>query len=272
MSRSYRQNTKNYDQVHKINDHRRIRSKERIYCQLVKLDSEVSFDKDIDHIENMWKYKCRIKKWKPMQKWLKSHIGESWNKVFSLLVSKLKECHPISDSEIRQEIRYFVDTGSDPLADSNIRFLHYCNRYFYVDENGLLQEHNKIIRKKHVFQRFDTKLIAEWLNGRIIGKRGNILYWFLPTFSSWKIIWENYYTLKYYYVYYISIMKDGEIISNIFSWKEYYGKSISARQDHKLSEKDLKFWYTIPKWYQDQILSWSPLNKDKTKYWNNIAY
>lgn len=143
-------------------------------------------------------YKDFDDKLNPVERWLDSRVGKSWNKTYSLLKEKFDSRttagrHIVYDHMLR-------DIWMSP--DYSDRHAQY-HRY-YVDNRGILRKmpswrkQNEEIYKKLA----DEKVrIEKWLEHRMIGKVGNVLYWYNPTVCSFvhKFDWyDGRYNAPYY--------------------------------------------------------------------------
>jgi hypothetical protein len=225
----------------------------------------------------------------PMYRWLRNQVGKSWNDVRSEVTKEFDSRttagrhilydHLLSSVEEIPNAKYkrYV-YGLDNHTQS-----HFKND-FYVDESGILRQKDYIPYTRNYTPKFDTKSIANWLSGRVVGKIGNKLFWFVPvdknkkhggTTRKWKTEWtkNTYYTyygnygLTYLYSYSAPIYeKDKDGISRIagyqLAWQQ--GRP-SFRQDKKLDDKDIQFWNSIPGYYQTKVLEFSPTYPEDLK-------
>lgn len=228
----------------------------------------------------------------PMYRWLHTQVGRIWNDVRSEIAEKFDSRttagrhilydHLLSSVDEVPDAKYKrYSFGTDTYTQS-----HYKND-FYVDEAGVLRQKTFIPRDSHKAIKFDTQRLANWLSGRVVGKAGEKLFWFVPadknkkrggTTRKWKTEWtrNKYYTyygsygsygLTYLYYYsepiYVKNKEGGlEIIGYKPTWKEGYP---NFRQDRKLDDKDLQFWNSVPEWYQTKILEFSPTYPEDLK-------
>ena len=255
------------------------RAKTREYLANIAKDPE--FAEDETEPKRIKVYKEFDDKLGPVYRWLHSQVGKNWNEIKSevfttfdtrnLAGSHIVYEHLLSSvEEVPNVQRYKYRT---PPEDPTTSF--YKND-FYVDENGLLQI-KKYISRKSRRQAIHTKVVTDWLAGRIVGKVGNKMYWFIPVsiggFSDeWKCVWTNGYFevadvarrggIEYYKLEYVPVLnKLGEVIDHKPEWKIPFFwkvKRISARQDQEFSKKDLELWNEIPYWCQNVILQWAP--------------
>lgn len=281
MSRTYKDRyyKSSYERSVKFKIKRHERAMERDFCDRSVLDLDHADSKSIDNRARTWGHGW-YPYWAPMNRWLNSHIGQPWNLVYSELLNKLKSNSYKNDKELRKVILDRVEVYPNPKFSYryNNDGMSYSEWNFYVDDNGLLQKRKHVARTRYPNVKCDQTKIAEWLDGRIVGKRGDKFYWFVHCFkgkklgrygaaSTWKCEW-NYnncrYGLHYKFLANKPIYKDGEIVGHEQVWEvPFHFKSsyeVNVRQDREFSDKDLEMWNTIPNTYQDSILRWSPLN------------
>lgn len=258
-----------------------------------------NFQKDIEYVENnvvkprRTVYKEFRDKLGPMHRWLHSQVGRNWNDVKSEVFEKfdtrttagrhITYDHLLSSVEEVPDLRYRHYYYLSDLTDHQS---HYKND-FYVDDAGILRVKEYVPYRTKV-SKFDTASIANWLNGRVVGKIGKKLFWFIPADKNkkggysheWKTQWgrgASYYSeyaLRYLYLYYDNIYsKEVDEAGNrkIIDRKPVWRESIpSFRQDRKLNEKELVFWNSIPEYYQNKVLEYSPTNPNPPpprRYW-----
>lgn len=262
------------------NSHTEERNAAREYCKQAIHDPESVDDRSL--IEKKSKvYKEFTDKLNPMYRWLRSQIGRPWSEVRSEVAQKFDSRTTAGRHILFDHLLRSVETDSTPPRwyyswrnlpeDPNTT--HYKNE-FYVDADGLLQEKRYVPRKTYRPRNVNTKWIANWLNGRVIIKTGNKVYWCVPIkyngyATEWKCEWVDVWAqLKYLYLGYDSIYNPITMKSTYKPvWKEPYAfslgykKRIAARQDAEFSKKDYEVWNEIPLFYQEKILEYSPTNK-----------
>lgn len=135
-------------------------------------------------------YKDFADKLNPVQRWMDDRVGKSWNKTYSLLKKKFDSRttagrHIVYDHMLR-------DVWTSP--DRTSEFAQY-HRY-YVDIRGIMrkmpswrQENEELAQKL----RAEKIQIEKWLDRRMIGKIGNVLYWYNPTvrYNNYKYDWYS---------------------------------------------------------------------------------
>jgi len=267
MSRSYRdKNSGSWEKHYRKFSNNKIRVSEREFCTRAKIDDEAPLSYDIVQKEPIWgDYWTGY--WRPIRRWLNSHVGEPWNQVNSLLVAKLKEVACNDDRENKYLIRSVVDFNPDPSREYS------CFRWeFYVDDNGILRRRTRLPKKK--IQKINLRELTNWLGGRVIGKVGDKFFWFTQVTKpkkyrsgtypdKWMCRWSwRYYGLEYLYLDKEKIMdKEGNFVEMRETWKHSSGAFL--RQARKLTSKELAYWNKVPKYYQDKVLEWSPTYNGK---------
>jgi len=126
-------------------------------------------------------YKDFKDKLSPVERWMNDRVGKSWNKTYSLLKKKFDSRtvagrHIVYDHILR-------DIWMSPDRSDKFAIYH---RY-YIDNNGILRKteswnkENKELSEKIKQEKIE---IEKWLDCRMIGKTGNVLYWYNPTVKS----------------------------------------------------------------------------------------
>lgn len=267
------------------NSHTVERTSERDFCRKAEVSPDI-FDDDVFITKKEKVHKDFDDKLGPMYRWLHSQVGKPWDTVHSEVSKKFDDRttagrhilhdHLLSSVEEVPDLtyrRWYRNTGD-----------YTTSRYendFYVDADGLLQAKTYIPHGHTRVPKFNTASIANWLNGRAVGKIGNKLFWFVPVTGNakrgtydhheWKTEWNNrnysYYNLLFLYSYQEPIYvknKEGvlEKIGHKTVWRD---STPNFRQDRKLNEKEMVFWNSMPEWYQNKILERSPTYPDNLK-------
>ncbi len=255
------------------------RAKVREYLANVTKDPE--FAEEETEPKRTKVYKEFDDKLGPVFRWIRSQIGRKWDEVKSevfatfdtrnLAGKHIVFDHLLSSVQETENPRYsYREVPGEPESS------YYYND-FYVDEEGILRQKKYVSRKSRWHKPgVHTKVVTDWLNGRIVGKVGNKMYWFIPVSrgghaDEWKCEWKAYMsqddvahggTLEYYKLYYEPVYdNDKNIIDHKPEWKTpffYKVKRISSRQDQEFTKEDLEIWEEIPAWCQEIILQWSP--------------
>ena len=259
----------------------------RNYMQEVRQDPDNYEEYDIEPRSTV--YKVFDDKLGPIYRWLNRQVGRPWDEVRSD-VSKTFDTrttagrhivhdHMLTSVQIGPEFpRYYSSPPEDPTTS-------YSDNDFYVDDDGILQKKRYLGRRRYrdPVPAFDTKQISNWLNGRIVGKVGNKLFWFVPATKSkkrggyshiWATEWHrgSYYAdpgPQFLYLSYEAIYKkdslgravigeDGKmiVVDRIAKWVR--ASTPNLRQDRRLNPKELEFWDRLPEYYQTKILQSSP--------------
>lgn len=280
------------------------RARVRNYIQEVTLDPENYEEYDVEPRDHV--YKGFRDKLGPMYRWLQSQVGRSWDDVRSDVFQKfdirttagrhIVFDHLLSAVTVGEEPQYRYTSNPDDPTTS------YSDHDYYVDDDGILQKKRYLGRRHYrgyvKVPPFDTKQIANWLNGRIVGRVGNKFFWFVPTGKAkkhkgsghdhiWRISWGrnspywSYYSQEvgpyFQYLGYDVIYKldgngvqvlddDGKptVLDRIPKWVNS-NYTPTLRQHRKLNEKEMEYWYTLPEYYQTKILEKSPNYPEELK-------
>lgn len=287
-----------YNKWERRHSHRTERANERAYMADVMKDLDASDDISIEPKEHV--YKGFSDKLSPMYRWLRAQTGRPWNDVRSEIAEKfdtrttagrhIVHDHLLSSVEEVPDLTY--GRGRYRPEDWTTSYREY---EFYVDDEGVLREKTVIKRKTDRAPYFDTRSIANWLNGRIVGKVGNKFFWFVPADKSkkrggysreWMTEWasRNHWLIFRYHNYTPVYKTDsnGTFVLDdhgnkvVKEYKETwpYAKPASFRQYRKLNDKEMAFWNTIPEWYQTVVLQQSPTYPDPPKRdrWSYSGY
>lgn len=267
----------------------------RNYMTEVTLDPDNYDEYDIEprqHVSKQFDDKLG-----PIYRWLTRQVGRPWDEVRSD-VSKTFDTrttagrhivfdHLLTSVQVGPEYpRYYYNPPEDPTTS-------YSRHDFYVDDNGILQQKRYLGRRRYreVVPPFDTKYLANWLNGRVVGQVGNKFFWFVPATKTpkrggyahiWKTVWgyrQYYYDnigpqfqyLSYEIVYKqdkdgsVIIREDGSKIEidRIAKWVN--ASPAALRQDRKLNPKEMDFWNKLPEYYKIKILEKSPTYPEELK-------
>jgi hypothetical protein len=266
------------------NSHNTERTSAREYCTKVKYDLDAADELFIQEKDPVWK--DFADKLGPMYRWLERQVGKPWDEVRSEVTKAFDTRttagrhivydHLLRSVEITPDVyryRYYRNTGDDTTS--------YSKHDFYVNDDGILCV-RKYIPRRQKLPTFDTRQIANWLSGRIVGKVGDKLFWFVPADKGkkrggynhqWKCDWSyrSYYSngLRFLYLTYKPIYKTDSLGYILLDdagnkiVKDYEESWVAAnpyafRQDRKLNEKEAAFWKTIPEYYQNKVLELSP--------------
>jgi hypothetical protein len=141
-----------------------------------------SFD-DLNFPKRKKVYKDFFDRLSPVERWLDSRVGKSWNKTYSMLRDKFDSRttagrHIINDHILR-DIWPFPN-----YSDSLARY-----RRYYVDDQGILRKAPSLRKEREeAYNKLKEERIRieKWLEHRMIGKIGNVLYWYNPTVRSYN--------------------------------------------------------------------------------------
>lgn len=160
-----------------------------------------------------------------VERYLDSRVGKSWNKTFSYL----KENFDIRTTAGRHLI---YDHVLNDIAFSKEKHSLYDKiARYYVDKSGILRKNPK--SKYNPEERAKKeKEIREWLSGRMIGKVGNVLYWYNATTKIGSLVFNFYY---------------GRYESEAWLFPRFI-------QGERLKGKDIEFFTKLDPFYKDALL------------------
>jgi len=297
-----RHNSNKWDRRH---SHADVRAKLKNYLADVMKDLEVAYEEDVEPIEPV--YQGFTDKLRPMYRWLRKQAGRPWAEVRSEVFEKFDTRttagrhitfdHLLKSVEVTPDLTYSLLASRNRPDEFTTSYREY---EFYVDDDGILREKTVLESpwKKEKVPAIDTKQLGNWLNGRIVGKVGNKLFWFTPAdknkkrggyAKAWKTYWgyskgglyyDSEVKVRFQYLAYEVIYK---LDSNGVKVLDHKGAPIEVervakwvdtgtptlRQDRKLNEKEAQYWNTLPSWYQTKVLEDSPTypNPPKRDYW-----
>lgn len=272
------------------NSHAENRAAVRNYMSEVRLDPDNYDEYDVEPTEHIRKE--FDDKLGPIYRWLNRQVGRPWDEVRADVAKEFDTRttagrhivydHMLTSVQIGPEFpRYYSRPPEDPTTS-------YSDHDYYVDDNGILQKKRYLGRRRYNERvpAWDTKQLANWLNGRIVGKVGNKYFWFTPVGKAkkhrgmghahiWKTVW-GYHTYWYrdngpvfQYLTYEPIYKldgngrqvigeDGSPIELDRLPKWVNASTPPLRQDRKLNEKEMAYWNGVPEYYKTKILEKSP--------------
>ena len=266
--------------------HKDFRTRDRDFIKSVEHDTENWYDNDTEPTEKV--YKNFDDKLGPMYRWLHAQVGKVWNAVRSEIAEKfdtrttagrhIVEDHLLRNVQETDDIwRYSYRFSTPPAPNTS-----YYKNDFYVDDDGYLRAKNYLGRRnrREKAPPFDLNRLSNWLEGRIVGKIGDKLFWFIPTnagpwlmkwqgvrYNSWYGEPEN--ALAYYYLRNKPVYKtnsvgqayqdeNGQAIIDYYQPQWEKTNYTAFRQYRKLNQKELEFWNELPEYYQKGILECSP--------------
>lgn len=151
----------------------------------------------------------------PVERWLKSRTGKKWNITHSMIFRKF-ETRTMAGRHI---VFDHILSAVVPYTSVEKHFSRYI-----IDENGTLIH---IPHKKRLWERdlhsYEPE-VSKWLNNRLVGKRGNYLFWFVP---AKKVFRQR--------------------------WLILFGYRMTYRQEEKLSSEDIEFFHSLTKKAQRQL-------------------
>lgn len=272
--------------------HTTERTSTREFCDKLKHDPDSADDDGLFIKEKDKVHKEFDDKLGPMYRWLGRQVGKPWDEVRSLVTKTFDTRttagrhivydHLLRSVEITPNVR--LSYRRDPEGENT----SYFKNDFYVDDNGILCQKKYVPRKwRSKIPAWDTNQLANWLNGRVVGKVGNKYFWYQPADKSqkhhgpsrnWVTKWGRYggyyadYGLTFMYlatapVYKLDnmgrkvLLENGspEIIGYEAQW--FVGSPGAFRQGRKLDSKEVDYWNSIPEYYQNKILGLAPIVK-----------
>lgn len=180
-----------------------------------------------------------------VKRWMKAQVGKPWDKVYSVLRKRFDIRTTPGRHILFDHLLRMVWTSQDHTTG------HSEYRGYYVDAEGILRENPE--RRRYYYNsdwqliREERNKIGEWLAGRLVGKVGNVLYWFEPTRpipSTVTLRW-NYSDFGFVY----------ESRSSWFYWYTPY------RQASRLLGSDVEFFSKLTEHNKEVLLEQSPLIK-----------
>lgn len=293
----------NYNKWDRHHSHAEERARLKNYLGEVMEDLENYYEHDIEPIRHVGK--GFDDKLAPIYRWLRAQVGQPWDdvrsKLFETFDTRTTAGRHIVFDHLLQSVQVDKEEHRRYYYGPDDHTASYSDNDYYVDENGILQKKRYINRR---FMRdkpppFDTKRIANWLSGRIVGKVGNKYFWFIPVGKAkkhkgmsythtWKTEWGTRHSYSYQYeTGPVFLYLDYDIIyktdvAGVLVLDEY-GKRIELdripkwvkhstpdlRQGRKLNTKEINFWSTLPEYYRTKVLECSPNypNPPKYDYW-----
>jgi hypothetical protein len=277
------------------------RARVRNYIQEVTLDPENYEEYDVEPREHVWKgFKDKLG---PMYRWLQSQVGRPWNEVRSEVAQKFDTRTTAGRHIVHDHLLQSVQTGPEAgygrYSVPGDETSSYSDHEYYVDAEGILCKKRYLGRRRYPgYERlpdYDTNRLANWLNGRCVGRVGDKFFWFVPVGKAkkhrgmsrdynWRTQWGPPKQRMYYYgsyglrweyeieetvykmdsvgqyIYQDELDENGRrkliVIGRQKVWKN--GSKPSLRQDRKLNEDEMRYWDQLPVYYQTKILEESP--------------
>lgn len=193
----------------------------------------------------------------PVKRWLEKQVGKVWDDVYSLLRNKFDSRTTAGRHIVFDHLLRDVWTSQDRST------LQAQYSEYYVDGYGILCKNKKYPHQ--YFNRGDyNRMMAErrqlgyWLQGWLVDKIGNVLYWFEPTVTVPNPIHFNYETFSFYYD--PEFDQHGRLLRRKTFRAPY-------RQGKRLSGADVEFFSKLLQRNKDWLLANSPLKKDYRGFW-----
>lgn len=279
------------------------RARVRNYIQEVTLDPENYDEYDVEPREHVYKgFKDKLG---PMYRWLQAQVGRPWDDVRSEVSQKFDTRttagrHIVYD-HLLSSVQTTIDASYGRYSVPGDETESYSDHEYYVDSSGILCKKRYLGRRTgrgyEKIPEFDTKRIANWLGGRIVGRVGDKFFWFVPTGKGekhgrrahgdyvWRTVWDRNEPYRYYYgghrglrwqyLYHETIYKKDSVGQYLYSEELDQngrhklipigsqkiwkdGSKPFFRQGRQLNGKEMEFWNTLPAYYQTKVLEQSP--------------
>lgn len=193
----------------------------------------------------------------PVYRWIDKRVGMPWDETYSLMRKRF-------DARTTPGRHILFDHMLGQVWRSQDHTTEESDRYeYYVDGYGILRK-NENYRTRYQSQdwvaiRAERERISDWLGGRLIGKVGNVLYWFEPVRpipSTVRLRWT--YNADFGYVY--------------FSQGSWYCWYTSFRQGGRLKGPDVEYFSKLHERNKEVLLDNSPLLRKYSGLWYGSFY
>lgn len=225
---------------------RKERTATRDYCKKLLVNPELSDEEEIGSIGRIRKeFDDKIS---PLNRWLESKLGQPWDEVRSE-ACKMFDIRTTPGRHIIQDHLVGMIERNTAYFERNYDVSNFYRSFFYVKDGFLAKTpgYTKTVRVKFSMQ--DGNKVIDWLDGRVVGKVGNKMYWFI-TDDKIKISFRGNFTYSN-----IGISESVALLRTFYN----SGNIINFRQHKELSKEDVEIWYSIPKFHQDKLLEYSPV-------------
>ena len=237
--------------------HKSFRAEERAYLDDLRKEPDLADDIVVPFREQS--HQCHRMNLSPAFRWLRSQTGRLWNEVHSemcQLFSKDSNAYKTLIIRVEEVPDY---TYGQYRCGTEDRTKSLCKNHFYVDDNGILLEKERIKRPSYSYYLHWNKYphLIKWLDGRVISKVGDNYYWniIVPGYhvisdTKWRaaISGNN---LIYQFLGEESIYnKETHLYDKVPRWKEpfyFKYKYVNSRQSKGLSNIDIKYLGKIKK-------------------------
>lgn len=279
------------------NSHAEERARVRNYIKEVELDLENYEEYDPEPIQHV--YKGFDDKLGPIYRWLNRQVGRPWDEVRADVAKEFDTRTTAGRHIVYDHMLQSVQTSPEPRYRYSYRpedpTTSYSDHDYYVDAEGILRKKRYLGRRHYrdPVPEWNTKQLANWLNGRIVGQVGNKFFWFAPVGKAkkhrgmghahiWKTAWgyRDYWNYSYgpvfqYLSYEIIYKLDGNgkqvldekgapiELDRLPKWVN--ASTPPLRQDRKLNEKEMAYWNSLPDYYKTKILEKSPTYPEELK-------
>ncbi len=220
-----------YNKFERRYSNRSVRTKARAYTRLLLFDPEQS--EGIAPPLRKQVYRLHHDRLGPAQRWLKSYVGREWNQARSEMANRF-DLRTIAGQHIVLDHLLPSVRGS-----GGTRFG--CHD-FYVDQHGLLARSPRRRyprRSKRSPEKVwrSARAIRNWVQGRLVGKRGRYWFWFVPTAYIWRTCTYRWCCLDH----------------TVFRGKRQHRENRGFRQSRILTTKEVRYWEQIMPDVQDRL-------------------
>lgn len=279
------------------NSHAEERARVRNYIKEVELDLENYEEYDPEPIQHV--YKGFDDKLGPIYRWLNRQVGRPWDEVRADVAKQFDTRTTAGRHIVYDHMLQSVQTGPEAgykyYSVPGDETASYSDHDYYVDAEGILRKKRYLGRRRYrdPVPEWNTKQLANWLNGRIVGQVGNKFFWFAPVGKAkkhrgmgyahiWKTVWgfRDYWSYTHgpvfqYLSYEIIYKLDGNgqrvlddkgapiELDRLPKWVN--ASTPPLRQDRKLNEKEMAYWNSLPDYYKTKILEKSPTYPEELK-------
>jgi hypothetical protein len=172
------------------NSHAEERARVRNYIKEVELDRENYEEYDPEPIQHV--YKGFDDKLGPIYRWLRRQVGRPWDEVRADVAKEFDTRTTAGRHIVHDHMLRSVQTSPEAHHRYSYRpedpTTSYSDHDYYVDHEGILRKKRYLGRRHYRDQvpYWNTNQLANWLNGRIVGKVGNKFFWFFPVGKAKK--------------------------------------------------------------------------------------
>lgn len=252
--------------------HKSFRAAERAYLDDLRKEPDLADDiaTPVREQDHTW----RAANLSPVFRWLRSQTGRLWDEVHSELCKQFPKDSNAYKSvmgRIEKTVDYTYGRYKHGLED---RTKSYYKNEYYVDDNGILCEKERIKRPSYSYYLHWNRYphLIKWLDGRIISKVGDNYYWniIIPRYfapdNKWRAAISANNLIYQFLGEELVFNKNTKLLEKVPTWKEpfyFQYKYMHSRQSNGLSNIDIKYFESLPELIQKQILKWAPNATEK---------